>query len=244
MIYDMGDTHGNQCKWTEQIEAVLRKGDTVIVNGDFGVGFWGSCSRSEKVFYDYLAARDYTVLFIDGNHENFEKLNGFPTETWHGGRVHKIRGNVIHLMRGEVYDIEGYTVFAMGGGYSMDKAYRMPGVSWWPQEMPSQEEYDNAAANLERVGNRVDFIITHTAPSETVYYLSTLRSLRIKNDVSEELPLNMFLDEIRHKVTYRHWYFGHFHADAELWRNQTAVFSSIRELVSGRIVRRWEPYEG
>ena len=147
-------------------------------------------------------------------------------------------------MRGEVYDIEGHTVFAMGGGYSMDKAYRTPGVSWWPQEMPSQEEYDNAAANLERVGNRVDFIITHTAPSETVYYLSTLRSLRIKNDVSEELSLNMFLDEIQRKVTYRHWYFGHFHADAELWRNQTAVFSSIRELVSGRIVRRWEPYEG
>ena len=122
---------------------------TVISAWDFGA----AAVRSEEDFYDYLAAQDYTVLFIDGNHENFEKLNGFPIETWHGGRVHKIRGNVIHLMRGEVYDIEGHTVFAMGGGYSMDKAYRTQGVSWWPQEMPSQEEYDNAAANLERVGN-------------------------------------------------------------------------------------------
>lgn len=43
MIYVTGDTHGLQRKWTEQIEPVLRVGDTVIVCGDFGVGFWGGC---------------------------------------------------------------------------------------------------------------------------------------------------------------------------------------------------------
>lgn len=110
--------------------------------------------------------------------------------------------------------------------------------------MPSEEECRNALKNLEEVGNNVDYIITHTAPSETVYYLSTLRSLGIKNDVVEELPLTHFLDEIQRKVTYKHWYFGHFHVDLELWRNQTAVLSCVRELETGRNVRQWDSYEG
>lgn len=110
--------------------------------------------------------------------------------------------------------------------------------------MPTDEEYHNALVNLGKVGNKVDYIITHTAPSETVYYLSTLRSLGIKNDVVQEQPLTSFLDEIQRKVTYKHWYFGHFHVDLELWRNQTAVLSSVRELENGKIIRQWDSYEG
>lgn len=59
--------------------------------------------------------------------------------------------------------------------------------------MPSEEEYHNALVNLEDVGNHVDYIITHTAPSETIYYLSTLRNLGIKNDVVQEQRLTSFL---------------------------------------------------
>lgn len=163
---------------------------------------------------------------------------------WCGGRVHKIRRNVIHLMRGEIYCIDGSTVFVMGGGYSLDKYRRTEGVSWWSEEMPSEAEYSNALYNLERVNYRVDYIITHTAPSETVSYLSTFQSFGIMNNITEEFPLTVFLDEIQRKVEYRHWYFGHFHVDAELWRNQTVLLSSVRELISGKIVRQWEPYEG
>lgn len=244
MIFITGDTHGNQYKWVEQIEPILSPFDTVLVCGDFGVGFWDGKYWSEEKFYDFLSEQEYTVLFVDGNHENFEKLNSYPVEIWCGGKVHKIRPNVIHLMRGEIYDIEGNSIFVMGGGYSIDKCFRTEGVSWWTQEMPSEEEYHRAIINLERVNNQVDYIITHTAPSETIYYLSTLRSLGIKNNVTEELPLTTFLDDIQRKIAYRHWYFGHLHVDIELWRNQTAVFSSIRELISGNMIREWMPYEG
>ena len=91
--------------------------------------------------------------------------------------------------------------------------------------------------NLEKVDNHVDYIITHTAPFETVCYLSTLRSLGIKNDVIQEQPLTSFLNEIQRKVTYKHWYFGHFHVDMGLWRNQKAVLSCVRELETGKTVR-------
>lgn len=244
MIYITGDTHGNQYKWVEQIESVISPADIILVCGDFGVGFWNGRYWSEETFYDFLSAQKYTVLFIDGNHENFDKLYSYPTETWCGGRVHKIRQNVIHLMRGEVYCMEDISIFVMGGGYSIDKHLRTEEISWWSQEMPSEEEYNHALENLKRINYKVDYIITHTAPSETVYYLSTLRSLGIKNDVVQEQQLTIFLDEIQRKVTYKHWYFGHFHVDLELWRNQTALLSCVRELETGKVVRQWDPYEG
>lgn len=243
MILVTGDTHGSQEKWMKQIQPILFSNDIVLVCGDFGIGFWDRPNWSEESFYDFLGKQEYIVLFIDGNHENFEKLNSYPVEIWSGGRVHKIRPNLIHLMRGEVYSIEDTTFFVMGGGYSIDKPYRIEGISWWPEEMPSEEEYRRARENLERVNNQVDYIVSHTTPSETVYYLSTIRSTRVKNNVSEEFPLTAFLDEIQRKVSYKHWYFGHFHIDKELWRNQTVVFSMIRELASNKVIRQWDPYE-
>lgn len=241
MIYCTGDTHGNQYKWVDQIEPILSSGDILIICGDFGIGFWNGRYWSEETFFDYISEQSYTVLFVDGNHENFNKLNSYPVEKWNGGKVHKLRHNLIHLMRGEVYCIEGLRIFTFGGGYSIDKYRRQENISWWPQEMPSEADYRNAEENLKKIGYQVDFIITHTAPSESVYYLSTLRSTGIRNDVAEELPLTTFLDGIRQRVTYRHWYFGHFHVDLELWRNQTAMLHTIRELETGKAVRRWNP---
>ena len=243
MIYDTGDIHANQYKWVEQIHPALSSGDILIVNGDFGIGFWNGRYWSEETFFDWISEQEYTVLFVDGNHENYNKLNDYPVELWNGGRVHKIRHNLIHLMRGEVYNIDGISVFAFGGGYSIDKYRRQENVSWWRQEMPSEEEYKNAEKNLQKVDYQVDYIITHTAPSESVYYLSVMQRLAVNKNVVEEQPLNTFLDHIRQQVTYKHWYFGHFHIDIELWRKQTAVLSSIRELETGRIVKQWNSYE-
>ena len=93
MLYTVGDTHGNQYKWVEQIEPILSPSDIILICGDFGVGFWNGRYWSEETFYDFLSEQEYTVLFIDGNHENFDKLNSYPVETWCGGNVHKIRNN-------------------------------------------------------------------------------------------------------------------------------------------------------
>ncbi len=244
MIYCTGDTHGNQSKWMEQIEPVLAPGDMLIVSGDFGIGFWNGPYWSEEGFFDHISQQKFSVLFADGNHENFDRLESYPVEMWNGGRVHKIRHNLIHLMRGEVYDMEGKAVFVFGGGHSFDRYMRQEHVSWWAREMPSEEEYRNGERNLRRINDKVDYIITHTAPSESVYYLSTIQKLGIKNDGAEEFPLTGFLDSVQKRTAYQRWYFGHFHVDMELWRNQAAIFSTVRELVSGRIVRQWQPCEG
>lgn len=105
-------------------------------------------------------------------------------------------------------------------------------------------EYEKGRRHLRECAYRVDYIITHTAPAETVYYLSTNRSLGIKRSVPEEGELTAFLDEVQSTVEYGRWYFGHFHVDMELWRRQVAVFSTIRRVEDGQIIRTWAPYEG
>ena len=49
-------------------------------------------------------------------------LDEYPVEQWHGGNVHKIRPHVIHLMRGQVFELQGRTFFTMGGAQSHDIA--------------------------------------------------------------------------------------------------------------------------
>ncbi|MCR5323045.1 MAG: hypothetical protein K6E85_07235 [Lachnospiraceae bacterium] len=90
----------------------MTKDDYVIICGDFG-GIWetGGESRNEKYWLDWFEERSYTLLFVDGNHENFERLYSYPVKEWHGGKVHEIRPHVLHLMRGQVFEIEDRNIF-------------------------------------------------------------------------------------------------------------------------------------
>ena len=78
MIYITGDTHIpvdikklNAKKFPEQRE--LSENDYVIICGDFG-GVWEN-SPSDLYWLKWLNTRNFTTLFVDGNHENFELLN-------------------------------------------------------------------------------------------------------------------------------------------------------------------------
>lgn len=106
MICVTGDTHGNQDRWLNQIHPALSAGDIIIIAGDFGVGFWNGRHFSEETFYDWLEQQNYTVLFVDGNHCDFDKLQRYPTAKWCGGKVHQLRRNLLHLMRGKIYRLE------------------------------------------------------------------------------------------------------------------------------------------
>ena len=112
---------------------------------------------------------------MDGNHENFDLLNALPEKEWHGGRVHEVRENILHLMRGQIFTFGGLTWFTMGGASSHDiqdgvldpeapdfeqkywllrrmrGMFRVKGRSWWAEEMPNAREYVEALKNLEQV---------------------------------------------------------------------------------------------
>jgi hypothetical protein len=233
MIYLTGDLHGN---WKRRLnteafprQSAMTKEDYLIVLGDFGI--WDSEPKSEAEL-DWVEHRPFTTLFLDGNHENFDLLESFPVTNWHGGKVQFIRPSVIHLMRGQTYDIEGMRFFVFGGARSTDVTsgildphdpqlnrkcrkldaagglYRINHYSWWKQELPSADEMDEGLRNLKVANNDVDCILTHAAPSSIAAFLS---AGMYKNDI-----LTDYLETIKNTVRFKDWYFGHYHDDREL----------------------------
>lgn len=245
MLYITGDTHGfedwekiNTDRFPEQKK--LTREDYLIITGDFG-GVWDAAETDAYVQKAYNR-RNFTTLFIDGNHENHDLLDKYTVETWHGGKVHKISDHIIHLMRGQVFTIDGVTFFTMGGAESTDKKYRKEGVSWWAREMPSDDEFEEALKNLSKVNFDVDIVLTHCAPEG--YIGKNMRPV-FNSDISRLLAANMagvvdrsgnrltrFLDEliIEHDLKFNHWYFGHYHRDMD-WEKFSLLFSSVRLIV-------------
>lgn len=206
MIYITGDTHGEQNRllYIEQ-ETGIKAGDTLIICGDFGYLFLNN--TSERLFLDDVErTRPYTIAFVDGNHENFPAIYEFPIEDWNGGKVHRIRKNIVHLMRGQVFTIEGKTFFSMGGAYSIDKYMRTEGYSWWSEELPCDAEYKEAVANLKKYDNKVDYVISHTAPQSIIHWMGYVPD-------SHDQELTGFFAWIYHDISFKYWYFGHWHND-------------------------------
>lgn len=215
MIFITGDTHGtidwgklNTTKFPEQKN--LTRDDYVIILGDFG-GVWDGGKQDKYILKTY-DQRNFTTLFIDGNHENHDLLDKYPVEEWNGGKIHRITNNVIHLMRGQVFTIDGVKIFTMGGAESTDRAWRTPGLSWWAREMPSDQEYKEAVANLEKNDFKVDYILTHCAPEGYI----CRNSVYVYNRSSNRL-VSFFchlLDGMG--IEFKHWYFGHYHGDEDI----------------------------
>lgn len=206
MIYITGDTHIpiDMAKLDLQyfpIQNNLTKNDYLIICGDFG-GVWDRTKEREQILNE-LSNKKFTILFVDGNHENFDILDKMPVSKWHGGKVHFVRDTIIHLMRGQIFEIDGFKFFTMGGGNSNDKAFRVPHRSWWKQELPNDTEKQTGLENLALHNNKVDYIITHTAPTDIV--------LQIRNINADELPLNEYFLNIKNSISFNRWFFGHFH---------------------------------
>lgn len=227
MIYITGDTHGQndfrKLVYFADVHPELTKKDYMIVAGDFG-GVWSG--RSLETTRSMYARLPFTTLFVDGNHENFDMLDAYPVEIWKGGKVHKISADIIHLMRGQVFEIEGKTIFTFGGATSIDKFLRIEGVSWWRREMPSYEELDEGIKNLGRHNNRVDYIVTHSCDEKALWY-PPLRERGVKMETYPENQMLAFFEDI---VRYRHWYFGHYHMDADLTPRKTVLYRQILPL--------------
>lgn len=178
---------------------------------------------------DWLENKPFTTLFVSGNHKNYDILDSLPVSTWKGGKVNFVRPSVLHLMRGQVYIIEGSKFFTFGGASSHDisdgilepddprikkwkkdysKMFRINHVTWWERELPSSKEMEEGLKNLRENDYRVDYIITHSP------YTSLMNEMD-GGDLCQRDKLTDYLQEIRQNVEYKHWIFGHMH------RNQT-----------------------
>lgn len=228
MIFVTGDTHSkidrfSHKKW--EFGKKLNKKDYVIICGDFGL-IWDTneSSNEESYWLKWLNDKNWTTLFVDGNHENFDRLNKFEEVNLFDGIVGKISDSIFHLKRGEVYTIENKKFFVMGGAQSIDKASRVEFISWWKEELPSHKEICNAIENLDKNNNEVDYILTHTPPAHIINNITKF------NFSEDNYNLTKFFDELSAKIKFKKWYFGHLHIDLDIG-NYISLYERIERII-------------
>lgn len=254
-IFITGDTHGDKNIYKVGIEKLishekLTKKDYLIILGDFGAVWFGDKDSfgnaivpnnysmgaklkrhigADSFLLDIWESRPFTTLFIDGNHENHKLLNSYPVSKWNGGKVHIIRPSIIHLMRGQIYNINGMSFFTMGGASSVDRLFREENYSWFEEELPSDEELNEGLFSLEMVDWNVDYVLTHCCS----YY--QLKKIQVMNgdtiNGSYKDCLCSYFDKIEDCINLkRMWYFGHHHIDNAIDDKHTAVYKDVIEI--------------
>ena len=231
MIVATGDMHGEYGRLLEIDRYFSNYNDQskyLIVAGDFGYLFKNDFSENKLL--DDIEARDYTIIVVPGNHENYDAFMKYDIVDFFGAKAYKIRNNIFYICRGEIFELNEKSFLCIGGGYSIDRYMRRRGVSFWDEEMPTDEEYKYIAENIARYRKndkkKIDYIITHTAPLSGLLYLG-------KDHGQQEYPLNNFLEYVREELAeeYEHWFYGHLHIDKEIKNlKQTAIWFDMIKL--------------
>ena len=201
MLYVMGDIHGF---WAvlNNLAKHLGPDDIVVQVGDFGVDrFFANPDYLKKLF----AEIKFKLIFIEGNHEHFPTIG-----MWSKDQLTEIAPNVFYAPRGLVMELDGKLVGFLGGAESVDKAWRTPGVDWFPEERVSQEDVDLLVKNADN--RQLDILFTHAPPQFAI-----AANFPPLNEHHWGLPLG-WIDESGWKVSKAFWaikpkklYCGHMH---------------------------------
>ena len=232
MIYITGDTHN-----TEDLSNLSSKNmklccmeqgvdyhtiTVAIVLGDFGLP-WYNCpvdedgihpaDHTDRYLLKWYNQKPFKILAVQGNHDNYDIIEKLPEVDMYGANVLKISNNVFYLKRGGIYTIEGKSFLVLGGAKSEDKAFRTAHESWWEQEEWTKEEQSACLAKIKEHGNEFDYVLSHTGTAKGIelidpYYSNTEQLVELRKDSTV-----CFNDTIDSLITYKKWFFGHWHSD-------------------------------
>ena len=220
MFYISGDIHGcveEVISFCERNK--LSSDDTIILLGDVGLNYFGN-ENGDKDRKEALNMCGAKILCIHGNHEmRPESLDSYSEKEWNGGIVYYEEEfpNILFAKDGEVYDLNGKKAIAIGGAYSIDKAWRVEGQSWWADEQPSPEIKARVEQALEQLNWQIDIVLTHTTPLKYEPIEVFLPGIdQSKVDKRTEA----WLDSIETRLEYGRWYCGHYHTEKKIDRLQ------------------------
>jgi predicted phosphodiesterase len=156
-----GDWHGNAPWATRVIEfAAESQYDAIFQLGDFG--WWPHVDWGQR-YIDRVSETamkvEMPIYWCDGNHDNHEDLLQHSSSAT---RV-SVREALHYVPRGTAWQWEGVRFVALGGAYSIDKDRRIPGYSWWEDEMIRERDVERTLQ-----AESCDILFTHDAPYRAV----------------------------------------------------------------------------
>lgn len=203
-MYFIGDVHGKFQRYKSLIKTQIR----TIQVGDMGVGFRKLQGPRAGAFtqnpphYAMLAGGH---RFIRGNHDN-------PSAC---------KNHSQYIEDGTVED----GMMFIGGGYSIDRAWRIEDYTWWKDEELSIEELQNIRTVYLNEKPRV--MVTHECPIE----IGSIILQNIGLGSSEKLK-SRTADAFQHMFSGHSpklWVFGHHHRSFDFIVNNTR-FVCLAEL--------------
>lgn len=221
MIYITGDLHGNindeRLSW---LKDNLNKNDILMVLGDFGFFFFKDLINQYPDF-------PFITIAILGNHENYSILNTFKKTSIFNAKARLMKDKVYIIDNGEILNIDDKSFFIFGGALSIDKAYRVPYISWWPQEQPTISEFNNAISNLEKINYNIDYFLAHDVDRDIASKMFNKPSI-INSSTSDMLRELEFKIKDNSDKKYE-YFFGHWHEYSTFGENikYTCLYNQI-----------------
>ncbi|MBC7596363.1 MAG: metallophosphoesterase [Kineosporiaceae bacterium] len=165
-----GDWHGHIEGVQAKLQLLAELGVTRLLHvGDFAIWPDRSGRRFLDQLNDYAIATDIRIAVTPGNHEDWRYLLDC-FESAGAGKPAPIRSHISALPRGFSWTQRGRSLLSFGGAASIDYEWRVPGFSWWPEELPTD-------ADLARLRGSapVDIMITHDSPIPGVPKVQAIR---------------------------------------------------------------------
>lgn len=225
-----GDIHGsidhlmflNNCLINPKECAIICLGD---------VGFNYSLDKNDYQIKNIFKQKcQYTIYCLKGNHE------ARPTDVKNIKKIYdtNVQGNIYIEeefptikyfcdAEGATYNINGYKILTIGGAYSVDKYYRLEkGWNWFENEQLTTDEKEFITKKCS--GGNYDFVLTHTCP---LSWQPTDLFISLPDSYPIDSSMEKWLDQLKDKIDYRVWLFGHYHDDRFINEKSEMLFTNL-----------------
>ena len=196
----IGDVHGQTTTY-QKIVRRLPEGQPSIQVGDMGIGFPGVGLHKMPPQHGWFR----------GNHDNPDKCQ----------KTTNYLGDWGYLSE--------YDIFFVGGAWSIDRAHRVEGVSWWRDEELSSNQFRQAVEAYERIKPR--FVLSHEAPTNISNALlaDLIGPYFTEKAACQKSVTCNALQYMFDQHQPKEWVFGHYHVNKQIESNGT-IFTCVAEL--------------
>ena len=197
--------------------------------GDVGLNYY--LNKKDEYEKNRVDKTGYILYCLRGNHEERPSLLNYPVvydeDVCGDVYVQPEHPNIKYLLDGGgVYNFGGFSCLTVPSAYSVDKFYRLQNDwKWFPFEQLCKTEQTSLEATAS--GRHYDFVLSHTCPID---WEPNDLFLGVIDQSTVDKSMEIWLNELKKKITWTYWLFGHYHADRLERKNVLQMFEEAYSL--------------